>query len=72
MARSFTLQSGERQAAETIKAMLMTLLFKSACVQAARKFNIKNVRAILIRCARKDERAFAFDDLQVVKWKASP
>ena len=35
--------------------------------QGARKLNIKSVRAILIRCDRKDERAFAFDDLQAAR-----
>ena len=51
--------------------MLKTLLFKGACFQGARKCNIKNVRAILIRCDRKDEGAFAFDDLQAVRYEAS-
>jgi hypothetical protein len=29
--------------------------------------SIRNVRALLIACNRRDERALAFDDLQIVK-----
>jgi hypothetical protein len=49
-----------------IKTMLKTLRFKGACFEAAR-FKINRIQAILIQCDRKDERAFAFDDLQIVK-----
>ena len=49
-----------------IKTMLKTMRFYGACFSSA-EFNIKNVQAILIRCNRKDERAFAFDDLQILK-----
>jgi hypothetical protein len=50
-----------------IKTMLETLRFKGACFHARRKFTIKSIQAILIQCDRKDERALAFDDLQLVK-----
>ena len=45
MARSCTPEPAERQAADTITSMLVTLLFNSACFQGARKFNIKVVRS---------------------------
>jgi hypothetical protein len=50
-----------------IKTMLKTLRFKGGCFDTAPKFDLKSVRAVLIKCDRKDERAFAFDDLQIVK-----
>jgi len=50
-----------------IKTMLETLRFKGACFHGSRKFTVKSIQAILIQCDRKDERAFAFDDLQLVK-----
>ena len=49
-----------------IKTMLNTLRFKAACFGGA-KFDVRHVRAILIKCNRHDERAFAFDDLQILK-----
>jgi len=48
-----------------IKTMLSTLRFKVPCFRA-KEFRIDSIRAILIRCNRKDERAFAFDDLQII------
>jgi hypothetical protein len=50
-----------------IKTMLNTLRFKGGCFQDEQEFDIQRVHAILIRCDRRDERAFAFDDLQIVK-----
>src|SRR5262249_38521637 len=50
-----------------IKTMLETLRFKGPCFHGSRKFTVKSIQAILIQCDRKDERAFAFDDLQLVK-----
>jgi hypothetical protein len=47
-----------------IKTMLSTLRFRGACF-VARKFQITNVVAILIRCDRQKPRPIAFDDLQV-------
>ena len=49
-----------------IKTMLKTLRFKGACFQEQRGFDIQRIQAILIRCDRRDERALAFDDLQIV------
>jgi hypothetical protein len=50
-----------------IKTMLNTLRFKGGCFQDEQEFDIQRVHAILIRCGRRDEHAFAFDDLQIVK-----
>ncbi len=51
-----------------IKTMLKTLRFKTACFTVGRKpVNLKDIRAILIRLDRNDQRALAFDDLQIVK-----
>jgi hypothetical protein len=47
-----------------IKTMLSTLRFRGGCF-AAPRFKIKTVRAILIRCDRKEPRPIAFDDLQI-------
>jgi len=49
-----------------IKTMLKTLRFKGACFQEQRGFDMQRIQAILIRCDRRDERALAFDDLQIV------
>lgn len=50
------------------KTMLKTLRFKGGCfVSANSKFRAGKIVAILIQCNRKDERALAFDDLQIVK-----
>ncbi|GAB1541203.1 hypothetical protein NUACC21_38730 [Scytonema sp. NUACC21] len=48
-----------------IKTMLNTLRFKVPCFKA-KEFKIDSIRAILIRCNRNDERAIAFDDLQII------
>ena len=51
-----------------VKSMLKTLRFKSDCFHTAEpKLKLVSIRAILIRCNRRHERALAFDDLQVVK-----
>lgn len=51
-----------------VKSMLKTLRFKSACFTTVQpKLKLANTRAILIRCNRRDERALAFDDLQLVE-----
>jgi hypothetical protein len=47
-----------------IKTMLSTLRFRGGCF-AAPRFKIKTVRAILIRCDRKEPLPIAFDDLQI-------
>lgn len=50
------------------KTMLNTLRFKASCFATAQpKLDLSAVRAILIRCNRKDKRPLAFDDLQIVK-----
>lgn len=51
-----------------VKSMLKTLRFKTDCFSTAQpKLKLQSIRAILIRCNRRDKRALAFDDLQVVK-----
>jgi hypothetical protein len=47
-----------------IKTMLSTLRFRGACF-TARRFELKKVVAILIRCNRREPRPIAFDDLQI-------
>ncbi len=47
-----------------IKTMLSTLRFRGACF-SGRRFALKEVAAILVKCDRKEPRAIAFDDLQV-------
>ena len=50
------------------KSMLNTLRFKADCFKVGnRRLSLTKVRAFLIACNRKDERALAFDDLQIVK-----
>lgn len=50
------------------KSMLNTIRFKADCFKfGKRRLKLNEVRAILIACNRKDERATAFDDLQIVK-----
>ena len=47
--------------------MLNTLRFKADCFKVAnRKLSLGKVTAILIARDRRDERALAFDDLQIV------
>jgi hypothetical protein len=48
-----------------IKSMLNTLRFKGACFMAPR-LDLRRAKAILIQCDRPDDRAFAFDVLQIV------
>jgi hypothetical protein len=48
-----------------IKTMLNTLRFKVPCFKA-KEFKRDRIKAILIRCNRKDKRALAFDDLQII------
>jgi hypothetical protein len=51
-----------------VKTMLNTLRFKTACfTQGSKPVDLKSIRAILIRLDRNDQRALAFDDLQLVK-----
>ncbi|MGH2531390.1 MAG: hypothetical protein ACRDJW_03685 [Thermomicrobiales bacterium] len=50
------------------KTMLNTLRFRAECFTAPRgRFDIPEIRAILLRCNRPDNRALAFDVLQIVK-----
>lgn len=50
------------------KSMLNTNRFKAECFKVGhRRLKLSNVRALLIACNRTDERALAFDDLQIVK-----
>lgn len=49
------------------KTMLKTLRFRAGCFSAAnRSFKVDKVVAILIRTTNGDQRALAFDDLQIV------
>ena len=52
---------------DVTKTMLETLRFRPACFVSPRKFGLKGIQAILLRCNRRDDRALAFDDLQIVK-----
>lgn len=48
------------------KTMLTTFRFFARCfVASERRFNIKDVRAIRLRLDRHDQRALAFDDLEI-------
>jgi hypothetical protein len=50
------------------KSMLNTIRFKADCFKVGnRRLALGKVRAILISCDRQDERALAFDDLQIVQ-----
>ena len=50
------------------KSMLNTIRFKAECFKKGQeRLNLSAVRALLIACNRTDERALAFDDLQIVK-----
>ncbi|HEY4540922.1 MAG TPA: hypothetical protein VIG66_00950, partial [Noviherbaspirillum sp.] len=50
------------------KTMPNTIRFKADCFKAAnRRLTLGKVSAVLIACNRGDERALAFDDLQIVK-----
>jgi hypothetical protein len=51
-----------------IKTMLNTLRFHGGCYKDEREFDLQQIQALLLRCNRQDERAFAFDDLQLV-WR---
>ncbi|WP_440947795.1 hypothetical protein ACSAZL_05970 [Methanosarcina sp. T3] len=50
-----------------IKTMLNTMRFNGMCFAIDRELDITNIQAVLINCDRRDERAFAYDDLQIVK-----
>jgi hypothetical protein len=50
----------------TMKTMLKTLRFKPGCFAGNRKLDVASITTILLRCNRSDERALAFDDLQIV------
>jgi hypothetical protein len=47
-----------------IKTMLSTLRFRGACF-TGRRFDLKTIAAILVKCDRTEPRPIAFDDLQV-------
>jgi hypothetical protein len=50
------------------KSMLSTIRFKADCFKATNgRLALGAIRAILLACDRRDERAIAFDDLQVVR-----
>lgn len=49
------------------KTMLKTLRFKTACFSGPKRLDLRRIRAIRLRLNRKDERALAFDDLQIVR-----
>jgi hypothetical protein len=50
------------------KTMPSTLRFKSECFRIGqKKLNLRRIHGILIRCNRRDKRALAFDDLEIVK-----
>jgi hypothetical protein len=50
------------------KSMLSTIRFKAECFKVGKsRLSLAKVRALLIACNRTDERATAFDDLQIVK-----
>lgn len=50
------------------KSMLNTIRFKADCFKIGnRRLALTKVRAIIIACNRRDERALAFDDLQIVR-----
>jgi hypothetical protein len=49
------------------KTMLKTMRWRSSCFAAqSEELQIKAIRAILMRCSRRDRRPMAFDDLQIV------
>ena len=49
------------------KSMLNTIRFKVDCFTVGKsKLNLAKARSLLIACNRTDERALAFDDLQIV------
>jgi hypothetical protein len=50
-----------------IKTMLKTMRFKGDCFTQASKLRLDKIQAILIQCDRRDERALAYDDLQIVE-----
>jgi len=50
------------------KSMLSTIRFKADCFKVgSKRLALTKVRALLIACNQNDERALAFDDLQIVK-----
>jgi hypothetical protein len=50
------------------KSMLKTIRFKADCFKVGqRRLSLGKIRALLIACNRTDERALAFDDLEIVK-----
>jgi len=51
----------------TMKTMLKTLRFKAGCFATNSKLNLSAITAILLAFNRRDERALAVDDLQIVK-----
>jgi len=50
------------------KSMMDTIRFKADCFKVGNKrLSLTKIQALLIACNRKDERALAFDELQIVK-----
>ena len=50
----------------TMKTMLKTVRFKADCFTVNSRLRLSSITAIMLRCNRQDERALAFDDLQIV------
>lgn len=51
----------------TMKTMLKTLRFKAGCFAVHNRLNLSAITTILLHFDRRDERALAIDDLQIVK-----
>ncbi|MFD3373681.1 MULTISPECIES: hypothetical protein [unclassified Streptomyces] len=50
-----------------IKTIPSTLRFHAACFSREPRLQLDQIVAVLIRCNREDQRALAFDDLQIIK-----
>lgn len=50
----------------TMKTMLETRRFRAGCFTSGTKLDLRSISAIMLACDRNDERALAFDDLQIV------
>lgn len=55
------------RASHSMKTMLETRRFKMDCLTVGGRLDIGAIVAILLNCNRTDERALAFDDLQIVR-----
>lgn len=49
-----------------MKTMLETRRFRTGCFTTGGKLDLTSISAIMLACDRSDERALAFDDLQIV------